>query len=326
MAVVALGALAIFGVTVYLLAGGTIFAEKAALFLFIPDATGLESGSAVRVNGIPVGKVDRVALSGSNAPDRAVRLTLKVDRNHLRDIPADSTAQISSEGVTGDKYVDVTQGRSPARLRSGAELAYKSAPELVKTLDLQQFAVQLRSVDATITDIEQGRGFVGQFVTGTDLYDQTRKILQDAERGFREAVSTSSSAGRMLRSDELYRKISDPLRELDQRLERIQSGEGQAGRLLRDDRQYTQLQQQAADLRKSIADLRGQPMFVSDELYRSWTRELASWIGSVDRANQSPLFSSSITYDNLNGLLGNLRTTLRDFRTNPQKYMQFDVF
>src|SRR5579872_2275163 len=112
VAVVAIAAAAILAVVVYLLTGGTLLVEKATLYLYLPDATGLDPGSAVRVNGIGVGKVDAVDLSGSNQPDRVVRLILKIERTHLPDIPVDSTAQISSEGVTGDKYVDVTQGRS----------------------------------------------------------------------------------------------------------------------------------------------------------------------------------------------------------------------
>lgn len=324
--VVAIPAAAILSVVVYLLTGGTLLTEKVTLYLYIPDASGLDSGSAVRVNGIGVGKVDQVGLSESNQPDRTVRLILKIEQAHLSDIPVDSTAQISSEGVTGDKYVDVTQGRSAARIRPEAEIAYKSAPELLKTLDLQQFAQQLRAADATITDIEQGRGFVGQFVTGTDMYDRTLKAMQDIERSFHEAISVTGSAGHVLRTDDFYRKMSDPLVALDQRLAKIQAGEGQMGVWLRDDRKYTQLRDQAAQLRKSIADLRGQPFFTSDELYVSWTRELGSLAGRVDQINASPMFSNSMTYDNLNGFLHELRTSLHEFQTDPRKFLYFKVF
>lgn len=326
MGVVAVGAVAILGVLVYLLTGGTLLVEKATLYLYIPDATGVGQGTAVRVNGIAVGKVDQVKLSGSNQPDRTIVLTMNVERPFLPDIPVDSTAQISAEGVTGDKYVDITQGRNPARIRSGGTVAYKAAPELTKTLDLQQFAQRLRSVDDTITDIEQGKGFIGQFVTGTDMYEQTRNALVDIERQFQKAVSISSSGGHILRTDELYQRIEDPLVDLDQKLERIQTGQGQMGRLLRDDRQYVQLRDQAGRLRKMIADYRAQPFFTSDELYVSWTRGVGTVIQRVDRINTSPLMSNSMAYDNLTGFLHELRTTIHDFQNNPQKYMHLKVF
>jgi len=324
--VVAVAAAAILAALVYLLTGGTLLVEKATLYLYIDDATGVEPGSAVRVNGIGVGKVDHVALSGSDQPNRIIRLSLKVERNHLIDIPADSTAQISSDGVTGDRYVDVTQGRSPGRIRAGNEITFKPAPELTKTLDLQQFTKQLRSMDATLTDIEQGKGLVGEFVVGTDMYTQTRKALADIDRSFREAVSATASTGHMVRTDELYHKIRDPLIELDDRLARIQSGQGQMGRLLRDDRQYTQLRDQAANLRKSIGDFRGQAFFATDDLYNSWTRGLGSLVGQVDRINTSSAFSNSAGYENLNGTLREWRNSIHEFRTSPGKFMRINLF
>ena len=326
VAVAAVVATAILSVVVYLLTGGTLLVEKATLYLYIPDATGLEPDSAVRVNGIGVGKVDAIALSDSNQPSRTIRVVMKIERSHLPDIPADSTAQISSEGVTGDKYVDVTQGRSPARIRAGMEIAYKSAPELMKTLDVQQFAQQLHSVDGTLTDIEQGKGFVGEFVVGTDMYTQTTKALVDLERSFREAVSVTGSTGHMLRTDEVYRKMHDPLIELDNKLARIQSGQGDMGRLLREDGQYVHFREQAASLRKSIADFRAQSFLTSDELYTSWTRGIGSLVAQVDQINSGSLLSNSADYDNLNGTLRELRESVHDFRNNPKKYLRIRLF
>jgi len=55
--VAALVAAAILSVIVYLLTGGTLLQEKTTLYLYMPDATGLGTGTPVRVNGTTVGKV-----------------------------------------------------------------------------------------------------------------------------------------------------------------------------------------------------------------------------------------------------------------------------
>src|SRR2546423_462481 len=109
--------LTILTVVVYLLTGGTLLQEKSTLYLYVPDATGIGDGTPVRVNGIGVGTVVKVMLSGSNQPNRIIKLTLKVEREHLKDIPQDSYAQLSSEGAVGDRYVDITQGKSAARIQ-----------------------------------------------------------------------------------------------------------------------------------------------------------------------------------------------------------------
>src|ERR1041385_7674531 len=103
-------ALIILGTLAYLLTGGTILSEKTTLYLYIPDATGLGDGSPVRVNGIGVGTVDTVELSGSAQPNRVVKVSLRLERAKLSSIPVDSYAQLSTETLIGDKYVDITSG------------------------------------------------------------------------------------------------------------------------------------------------------------------------------------------------------------------------
>src|SRR5581483_1671363 len=88
--VVAVASLSILAVLVYLLTGGTLLEEKSTLYLYLNDATGPGAGSAVRVNGIGVGTVTSVMLSGSTQPNRVVRLQLKIEKQYLVDIPTDS--------------------------------------------------------------------------------------------------------------------------------------------------------------------------------------------------------------------------------------------
>src|SRR5664280_306873 len=146
--------LLILGTLSFLLTGGTLLEPKTQIYLFIPDATGLAPGSPVRVDGIGVGKVATVALSGSNAPNRVVKVTVTVRSDHLSDIPRDSFAQISAETVVGDQFVDIASGKSEEHIRPGGEIVYKADPELLKSLDLSQFADQLQKMDAVLTDIE----------------------------------------------------------------------------------------------------------------------------------------------------------------------------
>ena len=326
MTVVAIVAAAILSVLVYLLTGGTLLTQKITLYLYIPDATGLDPGSAVQVNGIGVGKVDRVELSGSTEPNRVVRLTLKVENDKLADIPTDSTAQISTDGAIGNQFVAITQGTAAARIRPNSEIMYRAAPELLQTLDVQTFAKRLRDVDATLADIEAGKGLVGQFVIGTEMYEDLRRGLADIDHRFREAVSVTSDTGRLLRTDEMYHRIRDPLAELDDRLSRIQAGQGDLGRLLREDGQYVHFRDQAASLRKSIADLRASPFLASDALYTSWNQELASLAARIDEFEATPMLRNSMAYENLSGSLHEIQNSVRDFRNNPSKFLRIKVF
>jgi len=322
VAAVCVVATTILATLVYLLTGGTLLQQKATIFLYIPDATGLIAGSPVRVDGIDVGKVDAVDLSGSNQPNRVVRVAMRVERERLASMPADSFAQLNSDNLVGDKFVDITSGRSANRMAPNGELSYKEQSDFMKSLDLSQVAKQLRAVDAIVTEIEQGKSRLGQFIQGDEFYNDLRRRTTELQNGMRAIASTTSEMGQALYSDKLYRQVSEPLAALDQNLARLQSGQGAGGQLLRDSAQYDQLQAGARDLRKTIVDFRSSEILKSDQMYDEWCRGLASLIQNVEQMNANPMVATSETYDNLNGLAREMRDLVRNFRQNPGKFLR----
>ena len=323
--VLILVAVLILSVLFYLLTGGGWLEQKAWLYLYIPDATGLDSSSPVRVDGINVGTVHSVALSGSNDPSRIVRVIVSVDRANLRQIPEDSHAQLSAYTLVGDKFVDITSGRSSTPIRPNGEIRYQVSASITN-IDLVQFEQQLRSVDATLAEIQNGTSPLGQFVVGEQFYDDLLKRVTQFEHGLAAATRTTGEVGNLLRTDTLYRQITGPVQQGDQTLSRIQSGQGAAGKLLTDDAQYRAFENGANALRRSAASIRAGELFASDEMYRSWSAGLAKLIQAVDDFNVNPLFRSAEVYDNLNGLSQSLRDTARDFHSNPGKYFRYQIF
>jgi phospholipid/cholesterol/gamma-HCH transport system substrate-binding protein len=325
VAAVAIVAVVILGTLLYLLTGGTIFKEKSTLYLYVPDATGIGPGSPVEVDGITVGKVSAVHLSGSTNPNRVVRISISVIREQLQSIPAESFAQLSVSSPVGDKYVDITSHGEGVR-RPNTEIRYLEEPDLFKSLDLTGFEQQLRDIDKILDDIESGRTLLGQFVLGRQMYDDLRKRFAEIERDIRNAASTTSDVGQALYSDRLYRQIQAPVLKLDQSLAKLESGQGAAGQFLRDSAAYEQVRASLADLRKTVDNVRTSGFFQSDEAYRDWNRSLASLIQSVDEVNRSPMMTTSQLYDNLNGAAAEFEKTMRDFQRNPKKYMRMKVF
>ena len=323
---VSAAAVVILSILSYLLTGGTLLKQRATMYLYIPDATGLGPGAPVRVDGIGVGKVRSVALSGSTEPNRIVKVTLTVERDRLASIPDDSTAQVASETMIGDKFVDISSGTSRHFVSAGGEIIFQGSPDLLKGLDIGQFEERLKVVSALLDDIEQGRSDLGQFFQSEQMYNDLRKRFAQIESGIRTAASTTSNAGRELHTDQLYQQISRPLIDLDRSLARLQSGQGSAGQLLRDSAQYDKLRSETEGLRRSIADLRAAELMRSDALYTDWNRRVLSLIESVDAFNRGPAMTTSQAYDNLNGFARELQDTVRDFRQNPRKFLRIKVF
>jgi phospholipid/cholesterol/gamma-HCH transport system substrate-binding protein len=331
---VVLVALAILGTISYLLTGGTLLESTVTLYLYLPDATGVGSGTPVQVNGIGVGKVRSVTLSGSTNPDRVVKVTMTVERQRLSNITTDSTAQIGSETAIGDKVVAISSGTSAGHIQPNGEIPLKPPSELLKTLSnrdsvvspIGQFQQQVDAIDAVIGDIEQGKSRVGAFVIGDDVYRSLLKRIVEIERAVKTMAGTSGAVGHELYTDQLFRQIHEPLAKLDQSLAQMQAGRGGIGQFLRDPAQYDQLRSSLGNLRSSIADLRKQPMVNSEESYTGWNRQVASLIRSGDEFNATPMMATPAAYDNLNGAARQVQQTLKEFRENPRKFLRLKVF
>ncbi|MCX6630791.1 MAG: MlaD family protein [Candidatus Solibacter sp.] len=323
---VILAGLLILGTVAFLLTGGTFFEPRTLIYLYLPDATGVAAGSPVRVDGIGVGKVTLVELSGSNEPNRVVKVTMSIERHRLTSITDDATAETTSDTIIGDKFVDVTSGSGARHLLPGGELQFKGSGDLMQRLDLAQFQQRLHVIEVLLDDIEQGRSPLGEFIMGETIYNDLRRKVTELQRGIHVAADTTTAVGQALYTDSLYRKVSQPLRQLDESLARLQSGQGAGGALLRDTRQHEEALAQIAGLRRSIRNLHGAEIMTGERSYDDWTRQVAAIIRQVDQFNAGPALTTSAAYDNLRGMAGELQVTTKEFRENPRKFLRIKLF
>jgi ABC-type transporter Mla subunit MlaD len=321
-----IAALSILATLLSLLIGNTAFRPKAIVYVYLPDATGVARDSPVRVDGIEIGRVASIELSGLSDPNRVIRVTARVEAALLSTITEDSTAQTAADTLVGDKFVQITSGRSPNRVRSGAYIPFKGSPDLVKSIDLATFRKNLVEMDALLTEIEQGRSPLGQFVMGDQMYRDVTRRMQDLNRAIRTAASTTSSVGHELYTDALYRQVRKPFADLDQTLARIQSGQGPAGQLFRDNAQYEQLRAQAASLRDMIGYVRGLDLMQSSAMHDNLSRSIAAWIQTLDEFNATPAMETTAAYDNLTQMLKEIQRGSLEFRQDPRKFLRLGLF
>ena len=311
---------------VYLLTGGTLLEPKARIYLFIPDATGLGPQSPVRVDGIDIGQVDRVGFSGSNNPLRIIRVQLTVIKSRLASLTADSIAQISNDTIVGDKFVDITTGKEAGHVPENGELHFKPQPDLMRSVDLTEFAKQLRIVDATLDDIENARTPLGQAVMGDQIYKSLLKRFVELQNTVHRAAAADAALGSLVYTDTALEKFRAPLLKFDSMLATIQSGQGGLGRFLRDPAQYEQFRGMLHDMQASLADVRSAEFIRSDDAYAGWTQSIASIARQVDDINANPLLNVADVYERFNGAARDIQHTVKDFRENPRKYLRLKVF
>src|SRR5207302_1199031 len=139
------------------------------------NVAGLDGGADVRVGGFHQGSVARIDLP--KQPDQGVTVTMDLAKSTHQVIRKDSVASIASEGLVGDKYVEITFGSKEAEEVKDGDTIQGAPPiqmadllnKADRVLDSASSAVQeigasadnLKSISAKI---DSGQGTVGALV------------------------------------------------------------------------------------------------------------------------------------------------------------------
>ena len=108
-----LAGLGVFLAIIYLLgAQARYFERKYNLVAEFSEVGGLIEGATVRLAGVQIGRVTDVALASE--PGGKVRVTLTIARAFADRIRADSVARIVTQGLLGDKLIEISMGTAAA--------------------------------------------------------------------------------------------------------------------------------------------------------------------------------------------------------------------
>lgn len=83
------------------------------------DASGIVSGSDVRIGGVKVGVVDSLTLD-----NKTYRAIVKISLANAVRVPSDSAATIKSDGLLGGKFISVDPGGSDELLADGGVIEF----------------------------------------------------------------------------------------------------------------------------------------------------------------------------------------------------------
>ncbi len=154
----------------------SIFGSNYRVRIEVDNVAGLNQGADVRVGGIRKGTVRSIHLPKS--PDGRVVVTMDLARETQTIVRQDSLASIQSEGLLGDKYVEISFGSVDAAQLKGGETIDSQVP--LDISDLFQKANQmldtgeeaLDNIDQITAKVNNGQGTAGKLVNDTTLYKQ----------------------------------------------------------------------------------------------------------------------------------------------------------
>ena len=145
--------------------------------------SGLNEGAEVRVGGIHKGTVRSIDLPKS--PDGKIEVLMDLAKDTRAIVKKDSLAAIQSEGLLGDKYIEISFGSVEAESLRGGEMIASKPPldisdlfiKANQILDTSQGALTelqgaSENINVITAKINRGQGTMGQLVNDKTLYKE----------------------------------------------------------------------------------------------------------------------------------------------------------
>ncbi|HUJ22407.1 MAG TPA: MlaD family protein [Bryobacteraceae bacterium] len=339
--VMAIVAMIIVAVLIFLLTGQkNIFARTFELRTFMSDSGGITEGSPVRLNGILVGDVATLKLSGSKDPRRIVELDMEIKYDFLTEIPKDSMAGIAAANLLGNKFININRGTQANHVAPGDELQsapVQDIPELLAQSSklLDEFQGLLKRVDALLSYVESGQGNIGLLLKDKELYTRLNSTIAEAQQILVDVRTGKGTLSRLIYDDTLANDVHATLDKLNAILAELQQGRGTAGKLLKDEALYADLRHATDQFNQLVSDLqagRGSAgkILKDDRLYNQINQLVAKVDTTVDKLNSGQgtlgqLMVNPQLYESLNGATGELHQLIKDMRANPKKFLRIKL-
>jgi phospholipid/cholesterol/gamma-HCH transport system substrate-binding protein len=328
----------------YVTGAGTI-GPKYRLVTYLPEVSGLSNGAPVRLDGVEVGNVESIKLAPRTVhiardKNRNIQVVLRVGKKYQEDILTDSTASLVTEGLLGNRYVEVTRGFTGVPLRDNEEVKgteEKALKEVVqRSADmLGNLQALSDSVQELLAGVKQGKGTLGKLLTDEQAYNHLNSILAKGDVMLANVQAGQGTLGKLVVSDEMYNKVDQGLDNVNVILTDVRSQKGTIGKLLYDPSLYDQAKQAIANGNAMIGDVRAGKgtlgkLATDDALYtklRETSENVASATAKLNdnTTTAGKLFSDPRLYDNLSGLTGDLRLLVGEFRQNPKKFLSIKL-
>ncbi len=337
----AIVAMIILGVLIFLLTGSTgLFTRTATLLTFMNDSGGIATGSTVRLNGILIGTIQDVVLSGDKDPKRFVRIEMTVTRDLLAQIPEDSVAGISASNLLGDKFINIEKGKAAVVVKNGAELKSlesRDIPELMNQsanilADLQKM---IKRVDLLFADIEAGKGNVGKLIRDEELYNKMNSLVGEAQKTIVAVRTGNGTLAKLIYDDSLYMDVRGTIKKVNGVVDELQAGQGTAGKFLKDPAVFDEARKTLLEARKMLEDVNAGKgtvgkMLKDDQLYKQVNQTIAKVDLTLDKLNSGQgtlgqLLVNPQMYESLNGAMAEFQSLAKDIRANPKKFLRIKL-
>ncbi|MHB8111024.1 MAG: MlaD family protein [Syntrophorhabdaceae bacterium] len=250
------------------------------VYATLDDAAGLDRRTPVQIAGVGVGKIGNVKLEGYKA-----LVAVAIDKG-VR-IPTDSQVSVKTQGVLGDKYIEIIPGKSARNLVAGERFCCVTEPadlnrvlaevgqaaknfgdtmaefkgligetekEAIKK-SISNIEVVSNDFKAISRDIEAGKGTLGKLVKDDTLYNDAKDTVASLKSVSKDIEEGKGTLGKLAKDETLYNDVKDTVENIKDFTEGMKAGEGTLGKLAKDDSLYNETEKAAKKVQKGAESI-----------------------------------------------------------------------
>jgi phospholipid/cholesterol/gamma-HCH transport system substrate-binding protein len=172
-----------------------LFSNTISVYADFKNIAGTKEGNYVRFAGINIGTVDRISIIN----DTTVRLQLSIEKKIQPYIKSNAQASIGSDGLMGDKLVQIAPGTNDSPLVKDGGVLQTTPPVNVDKImnnlaHVAENAAQLTEGLASIIDkVNNGKGSVGRLIGDSKLADRLENTIHNANETVGSIKKTANS-------------------------------------------------------------------------------------------------------------------------------------
>jgi phospholipid/cholesterol/gamma-HCH transport system substrate-binding protein len=335
----------ILGAGIFYVTAPGILGPKYGLKTYLPEVAGLSNGAPVRLDGVEIGNVESVKIvprTKDKVPDRRknIEVDMRVDKKFREYILTDSTASLVTEGLLGNRYLNLTRGVTGVPIADNGEVPGSEEKAMKEVVE--RSAEVLGNLNALSDDIRQliqgvkeGKGSLGKLLTDEQAYNHLNSILAKGDVMVSNIQAGQGTLGKLVVSEEMYTKVDTGLDNVNVILADVRAQKGTIGKLMYDPSLFDQAKKALTNGNAVIDDVRAGKgtlgkLATDDTLYTKLRETSSNMASATAKLNENTttagkLFSDPKLYDNLTNLTGDMRLLIGDFRQNPKKFLHIKV-
>jgi len=329
------------GFLLFLMSGTAgLLTPRITLKSYFDNAEGLRVGAPVRLSGVDIGNVTRIAIV-RDKPLTPVEVTVRVSTKFDYGMRRDSMTSLETAGVLGETYLDIDSSQAVGSpVHDGDTLPTQVHPDFNQVVRASQSTLQnmdalLKRADRILAFAESGKGSLGKLIYDPTLYNRFSATVADFQKIVEQIANGEGSLGALINRNDAYDKFLATLDKMNAVIDDMQQGKGTAGKFFKDPSLYNNANDTIANLKKITDDINAGKGTIGkltkdEELAKKLDTTLTklSELTTQLEAGQGTagkLFKDDTLYNNTNEMLSETRNLLKAIRENPKKYLSIKL-